>query len=513
MAPFDLLIKNVLVVSAEREVPDRRDIAVTGGRIAQVGPDIPAAGAATVIDGRGRYAFPGVVDAHQHWGIYNPLADDADTESRACAQGGVTTAISYVRTGQYYLNRGGPYREFVPLMLHAAAGRSYVDYAFHVAPMMRGHIDELPELVEEFGIVSFKIFMFYGGFGLHGASSSQREFLMIPDGEFYDYAHFEFVMRAVQAARERFPGLAADISLSLHCETAEIMRAYTEIVQADKRLKGLEAYSAARPPHSEGLAVAIAAYLAHETGLPSINLLHLSSAKAMEAALIMARAFPHVDFRREVTIGHLLADFHTASGIGGKVNPPLRSASDVERLWEHVLAGEVDWVVSDHACCRDETKFGEPRDDVFAAKSGFGGTEYLLPGLVTAAARRGLPLGRIAALTAGAPARRFGLHTKGAIAEGYDADIALVDPRASWTVRAEDSQSAQEYTPFEGFEMTARVTDTFVRGQRVLADGKVSGSPTGEYLRRPTRRGRASLAGGAVAEAAGELAGGLEEGG
>jgi allantoinase len=493
MPPFDLLIKNVLVVSADRDDPDRQDIAVTDGRVALVAPDIPAEDAAAVIDGHGRYAFPGVVDAHQHWGIYNPLADDADTESRACAQGGVTTAISYVRTGQYYLNRGGPYREFVPLMLAAARGRSYVDYAFHVAPMMRSHIDELPELIEEFGIVSFKIFMFYGGFGLHGASSSQREFLMIPDGEFYDYAHFEFVMRGIQAAREQFPELAADISLSLHCETAEIMRAYTEIVQSGvqgfKGLKGLEAYSAARPPHSEGLAVTIAAYLAHETGLPSINLLHLSSAKAMEAALIMAQAFPHVDFRREVTIGHLLADFHTASGIGGKVNPPLRSASDVEALWQHVLAGQVDWVVSDHACCREETKFGEPRDDVFAAKSGFGGTEYLLPGLVTAAARRGLPMGRIAALTARNPARRFGLHSKGVIAEEYDADIALVDPRASWTVRAEDSESAQEYTPFEGFEMTARVTDTFVRGQQVLADGKVSGRPAGEYLRRPVRRG------------------------
>jgi allantoinase len=301
-------------------------------------------------------------------------------------------------------------------------------------------------------------------------------------------------MRGIQAAREQFPELAADISLSLHCETAEIMRAYTEIVQASGQLKGLEAYSAARPPHSEGLAVTIASYLAHETGLPSINLLHLSSAKAMEAALTMARAFPHIDFRREVTIGHLLADFHTASGLGGKVNPPLRSAADVERLWEHLLAGEVDWVVSDHACCRDEMKFGDPRDDVFLAKSGFGGTEYLLPGLVTAAARRGLPLQRIAQLTAANPARRFGLHTKGAIAQGYDADIALVDPHATWTVQAEDSESAQEYTPFEGFVMTARVTDTFVRGQHVLADGKVSGRPRGNYLRRPVR---ASADGGA----------------
>jgi allantoinase len=482
---LDLLIKNVRVVRHDLE-PQSLDIGIADGRVAQLDPDIPASSAATVVDGKGRLAFPGAVDAHQHWGIYNPLEEDTRTESRACAQGGVTTGITYMRTGQYYLNSSGPYREFFPSVLTAAEGRSYVDYAFHLAPMMRQHIAEIPELISEFGVTSFKVFMFYGGFGLHGASASQRDFLMTPPDESYDYAHFEFVMRGIQAARQQFPELAADISLSLHCETAEIMRAYTSLVQAEGRLSGLEAYSAARPPHSEGLAIAVAAYLAHETGLPTVNLLHLSSAKALEAALLMAKTFPQVDFRREVTIGHLLADFHTAANLGGKVNPPLRSREDVETLWTHVLAGDVDWVVSDHACCRDEMKFGTPRDDVFVAKSGFGGTEYLLPGLVGEGSRRGLSYQRIAQLTAWNPARRFGLHTKGTIAEGYDADVALVDPSSSWVVRAADSESSQEYTPFEGFEMTARVTDTFVRGHHVLADGKVTGEPQGVYLHRPT---------------------------
>lgn len=487
MSTYDLLLTNVRVVRHDRPEPELMDIGVTDGRISRVAPQIDRAEAAQVVDGGGRLAFPGVVDAHQHWGIYNPLSEDAVSESRASVQGGVTTALNYMRTGQYYLNRGGRYADFFPEVLAATEGRSYIDYGFHLAPMSREHIGEVPSLVEEHGVTSFKIFMFYGSHGLHGRSADQNSFLMIPEGERYDYAHFEFVMRGVQAARERFPELADEISLSLHCETAEIMSAYTKQVEQDGTLRGLEAYHASRPPHSEGLAVSIASYLAHETGLPKINLLHLTSEKAVDAALRMARAFPHIDFRREVTIGHLVADIDTAHGLGGKVNPPLRPRADVEALWGYVLDGKIDWVVSDHACCKDEAKFGEPRDDIFVAKSGFGGAEYLLPGLVTEGNRRGLSYQRVAELTSWNPAQRFGLRNKGAIAQGYDADICLVDPNSTWTVRAEDSESTQEYTPFEGFELTARVTDTFVRGQHVLVDGKVTGEPAGRYLARPQR--------------------------
>ncbi|MDD7942062.1 dihydroorotase family protein [Actinomycetospora lutea] len=482
----DLVIRDVRVVRPGVEEVEHVDIAVDGGRITAVGPDL-GADAARVEEGRGRLAFPGVVDAHQHWGIYNPLAQDAETESRACAQGGVTTSLTYMRSGQYYLNKGGDYADLFPEVLAAAEGRSYVDYAFHLAPMQASHIDEIPMLVDEHGVTSFKIFMFYGSHGLHGRSNDQNAFLMIPEGERYDIAHFEFVMRGIQRVREQRPDIADRISLSLHCETAEIMTAYTRLVEQEGRLTGLEAYSASRPPHSEGLAVTIASYLAHETGLPTINLLHLSSAKALEAALLMAGTFPHVDFRREVTIGHLLADTTTADGVGGKVNPPLRPREDVEALWRHVLAGDVSWVVSDHACCKEATKFGDDPADIFAAKSGFGGTEYLLPGLVGEGLKRGLPLPAVAALTSWNPAQRFGLGSKGDLAPGYDADVVLVDPDRSWTVDPARSESTQEYTPFRGLEIGATVDATFVRGQRVWADGEVEGSPVGRYQHRPTR--------------------------
>ena len=162
------------------------------------------------------------------------------------------------------------------------------------------------------------------------------------------------------------------------------MTAYTKIVEKGNRCTGLAAYSASRPPHSEGLAVIIASYLANETALPNINLLHLSSRKAVEAALMMAEVFPHMDFRREVTIGHLMLDMDSPGGRLAKVNPPIRPREDVEFLWETLLAGELDWVVSDHACCRHEMKVAQARfGNIWLAKSGFGGTEYLLPALVT----------------------------------------------------------------------------------------------------------------------------------
>lgn len=481
------LIKNGTVVRTEDSAPaegETADILIVDGKIAAIGPDLSAEGA-EIVDATGKLVFPGVVDAHQHWGIYNALSEDTQTESRASAQGGVTTALTYMRTGQYYLNKGGAYADFFPEVLDASAGRSYIDYAFHLAPMSKQHIGEIGDLASDQGVTSFKIFMFYGSHGLHGRSASQSDFLMIPEDERYDIAHFEFVMRGVQKAREQFPELAPHISLSLHCETAEIMSAYTKLVEEEGKLTGLAAYSASRPQHSEGLAVTIASFLADETGLPNINLLHLSSAKALKAAMKMAEAFPHVNFRREVTIGHLLTDIDNANGLGAKVNPPIRPREDVEALWEHLLAGNIDWVVSDHACCKDEVKFGEDRDDVFAAKSGFGGTEYLLPGLITEGRKRGLSLRRIAQLTASNPADRYGLPGKGRLAEGVDADIAIVDPNRTWTVRAADSESTQEYTPFEGFELGAAVTDTFVRGNRVLADGAVTGEPTGRYISRP----------------------------
>ena len=490
-APLDLVIKNVRVVRPGRPEVERLDLGVKDGRFARIAPEIPAAGAAEAYDARGRLGFPGVVDAHTHVGIYGPLAEDATSESRAAVSGGVTTMLTYFRTGQYYLNRGGPYAEFFPEVLKLSEGRYHCDYAYHLAPVAASHVDEMEALAVQHGVTSFKIFMFYGGYGLHGQAGQdeQRRFLMIGPEDAYDLAHFEFILRAAGRIQQAHPALAEHVSVSLHCEIADILNAYTHRVARDAGLSGLRAYSAARPPHAEGLAVWIAAYLANEAACAHVNLLHLSSRKALEAALTMAEVFPHIDFRREITVGHLLLDVDAPTGAYAKVNPPIRPREDVEYLWRAVLDGRVDWIVSDHACCAEEVKAaGGGRGDIWLARAGFGGTEYLLAGVFSEGRRRGLPLHRMAELTAFNPARRYGLLDKGDIAIGYDADLALLDPDRRFVVRAADSPSAQGYTPFEGQELTGQVTTTFLRGRLAWDNGAVVGAPRGRYLRRPSRR-------------------------
>jgi allantoinase len=208
----------------------------------------------------------------------------------------------------------------------------------------------------------------------------------------------------------------------------------------------------------------------------------------------MEHAFPNVNFRREVTLGHLMLDHDAPTGVLAKVNPPIRAREDVEYMWQAIADGKLDWVVSDHACCRHELKVdGTKAGDIFLAKSGFGGTEYLLPGMVSEGTKRGLPLHRIAELVAWNPARRFGLEGKGDLAPGFDADIALVNPAKTWTIRSADSESSQGYTPFEGIELSAAVEETYLRGRAVWRDGRAVGAPSGRYLHRSRDRDGRSL--------------------
>ncbi|MEV4181632.1 dihydroorotase family protein [Streptosporangium canum] len=469
MTRYDLLVKNgTLVLPYHGEI--RADLAVSGGRIAAMGEDLD--GAEEVIDATGKVVLPGAVDAHFHLGIYRDMALDAFEETRSSLVGGATTVLSYFRTGRHYLDRTGPYRTIFPEVLAAVGGRAWTDYGFHLAPMTVEQIEEIPWLVAEHGITSYKYYMFYKGFDLAANSRDAQAFTM---GDEYDLGHLFLIMEKLAEVQRSRPDRR--LSLSLHCEQSELMRVFIDRVRRSGAVQNLRAYSEGRPPLTEQVAIAEAAAIAAHTGA-DVNFLHLSSAEALEAA-------SRVPGRRETTLHHLCLDhddLDARGGTGGKVNPPIRTRDHNEALWEGVRDGRIDWVASDHACCMEEHK----GDDLWPAHPGFGGTALLYPVLFSEGhLRRGLPLSRIAEVASANPARAYNLWgRKGSLAVGFDADLTVVDPSATRTVTTDLLLSGQDHCPFEGVEVTGWPTTTVVGGRIAFHDGETADRPTGSYLHR-----------------------------
>ncbi len=151
-----------------------------------------------------------------------------------------------------------------------------------------------------------------------------------------------------------------------------------------------------------------------------------------------------------------------------KINPPLREAADREALWAGILSGAIDTVATDHVHRGLDAKAG----GIWSASPGCPGLETLLPVLLTEGHHaRGLDLARVVDLVSTRPAQIMGLaHRKGAIAPGLDADFALVDLDAEWTLSRDDVRSSAGYSIYEGRRFRGRVLHTVVRGRMVLRD-------------------------------------------
>ena len=481
MSVYDLVVKGGNVVVPYVGV-QRADIGISGEKIAAIGSEIADQGAAKTIDATGRYVFPGAVDSHFHIGIYRPLAEDAISESTSGASGGVTTILSYFRTGRDYLNKIGPFREIVPELLELSNKSFLTDFGYHLACMTDEHIEEIEWLVKEGGVSTLKYYMFYKLLTLAGATPEANNYLMIDNP--VDFGFLYRFMKEVGRVNQLYQEYG-NISLSIHCENPEIIRATQAEVKANPSGVPMKDYSDARPPWQEELAINEAAIIARHTSCP-VNLLHLSSQKAVEAAIDVSQRYPEIDFLLEGTLHHLGLSNEMALDQKAKVNPPIRSSEDVQFLWNAVLDDSIKTVVSDHACATLEKKKG----DLWTSLPGFGGTSLMFPVLITEGYhKRGLPLHRIAELSSANPAQYHNLYPKkGALMVGSDADLAIVDIDAQKEVTLKNLYTAQKFSPEEGMKFKGWNQCTVLRGKVIFENGKVLGQPgDGKYIKRPVK--------------------------
>ena len=453
----------------------RGDVGIKDGKIAAIADELGPQDADEGIDASGKLVLPGAVDSHYHLGIYRDLTEDTESETTSSVVGGVTTVISYFRTGSHYLNKSGPYREIFPEVLEKVRGHAKCDFGFHLAPMTSEQIGEIPWLVDEMGVASYKYYMFYKGLNLSADSRDAKGYTM---SEEYDLGHLFEIMEKVAEVDAARPGR---ISLSLHCEQSELLRIFIERAKADPSLSGLAEYDAARPPLTERLSIEEAGVLADATSC-RVNFLHLSSREALETAVDVSRRYPQLEANLETTVHHLALSHDSLEGLGGKVNPPIRTKEHNEALWEGLSDGRVGTVASDHACCMEESK----GDDLWPALPGFGGTALLYPVLISEGHhKRGISMDRITQVASAGPARVFNLYPrKGTIAVGADADLAIVDVDLEQTVTPELCRSAQDHTPFEGVSVKGWPVTSLVRGLPMLRDGEIAKDWPGEYLKR-----------------------------
>ena len=456
---WDLLVRGGTLVTSSDEL--RVDVAVRGGRVEALGVDLPTAGARRVLDAGGALVVPGGVDPHVHLSL--PLAgtrsaDDFATGTAAAALGGTTTLIDFVTP-----ERGQALHEAARLRRAEADGRVVVDYGLHmsITDWHTGIEDEIRRAVAA-GMPTFKAYMAY------------KQSVGVDD------ATLLLALGAVQAAGGRVLVHAVNGDVHDALVAQLVARGHTDP----------SAHPLAQPPGAEAEATSRALHLARLAGA-GLYVVHVTCAAAL-AEVRRAQAAGGHGAWGETCVQYLLLDEEryqgpAAAAAGYVLSPPLRARSDQEALWEALAEGWLDVVATDH--CPFPLRGGKDRglDDFRRIPNGLPGVEERVDLLHT----HGVCTGRLSRrrwveLVSAAPARLMGLYPrKGTLMPGSDADLVVYDPSARRTLSVGLRARPYDYHPYEGMEVRGQAQHVFVRGQEVVASGRlVAAEGAGVYVRR-----------------------------
>ena len=448
---FDTLIRGATVMT-----PDgarRLEVALIGDKIAALLKPDAMVEAREVIDASGKHVLPGAIDIHFHVRApAHPARGTWLSETRAAAAGGVTTVFEMpiskpcCATPEILISR----RE-------QGKREAVVNFALYGAPGLLKR--EFVQGMADAGAIGFKIFT------TAAVQGREDEFdgLCVPDEAQQ--------LECLQLVQE------TGLPLVVHAESNPLLEYYTARVRATGR-NDPATHGESRPPLVEALAIAKIATMNDVVGA-RLHIAHVTSRHALETLRKWQSAGQ--DITGETCPQYLLFTENELERYGSyaKINPPLRTLEDNAALWDGVRDGSLLSVTTDHSPFTAEEK-ERARTDIWAAPPGAPGVEQLVPMLLDAASTGQITLERAVELMSSGGAKRFGLYPrKGAIVEGADADLIVVDLK-TWVVvdkHKEFTQAKANDFFFDGRTFQGRVERTIVNGKTVYVGGDVIGQP------------------------------------
>jgi dihydropyrimidinase len=449
----DLIIRNGTIVTVEGAA--RGDVAVLDGTIVAVEDRLDAPDA-DVIDADGLLVLPGGIDPHVHLEAGTQgqrTADDFFTGTRAAALGGTTTVIDFC-----YQPAEGPLLDGLRPRLDLATGNAVVDYGFHlvVTRLDADNVDELAAVCAA-GVTSFKVYMAYAKRGL-----------LADDGT---------LLRLFERCG-RLGALPV-----IHAENGLVNDVLVEEARTAGRF-GPDQHPLTHPETSEAEATHRALAIAGLAGA-TVYFVHVSCVAALDEILsarragqtVFAETCPHYLLLDDSL--YALPELEAAKFV---MNPPLRDASNHERLWNALADGEIDTIATDHSPF-DVGQKAVGRGDFSKIPNGVPGVEHRLTLMFEEGVRAGvLSLERWVDAFASRPAELFGLERKGRIAVGCDADMVLFDPERESVITSSDNHMNVDYDAYEGRRLQGWPRTVISRGEVIVRDGTfVAGRGRGRF--------------------------------